>query len=57
MNELNQTQLFERVIESNVPNGNPRVQKIVARVWSAISSARSMNWISNRTNSGQVSTG
>ena len=32
MNELNQAQLFERVIESNVPNGDPRVQKIVARI-------------------------
>ena len=32
MNELNQAQLLERVTESNRPNGNPRVQKIVARI-------------------------
>jgi len=32
MNELTQTQLLERVTEANRPNGNPRVQKIVARI-------------------------
>ena len=32
MNELNQAQLLERVTESNRPNGNPRVQEIVARI-------------------------
>jgi catechol 1,2-dioxygenase len=32
MNELNQTQLLQRVIESNRPNGSPRVKKIVARI-------------------------
>jgi catechol 1,2-dioxygenase len=32
MNELTQTQLLERVTLSNRPNGNPRVQKITARI-------------------------
>jgi catechol 1,2-dioxygenase len=32
MNELTQTQLLERVTEANRPSGNPRVQKIVARI-------------------------
>src|SRR5437773_922310 len=32
MNELTQTQLLERVTEANRPSGNPRVQKITARI-------------------------
>ncbi|MEJ8823301.1 dioxygenase [Variovorax humicola] len=32
MNELTQTQLLERVTHSNRPDGNPRVQKITARI-------------------------
>jgi catechol 1,2-dioxygenase len=32
MNELTQTQLLERVTLSNRPDGNPRVQKITARI-------------------------
>ncbi|MDM0115196.1 dioxygenase [Variovorax sp. J22R133] len=32
MNELTQTQLLERVTLANRPNGNPRVQKITARI-------------------------
>ncbi|MEJ8849979.1 dioxygenase [Variovorax rhizosphaerae] len=32
MNEMNKTQLLEKVTHSNRPNGNPRVQKITARI-------------------------
>src|SRR5437868_12438281 len=32
MNEMSKTQLLERVTHSNRPNGNPRVQKIAARI-------------------------
>jgi catechol 1,2-dioxygenase len=32
MNEMNKTQLLEKVTHSNRPNGNPRVQKIAARI-------------------------
>ncbi len=32
MNELTQSQLLERVTESNRPHGNPRAQKIIARI-------------------------
>ena len=32
MNEMSKTQLLDKVTHTNRPNGNPRVQKITARI-------------------------
>lgn len=66
MNELNQTQLLERVTHANRPNGNPRVQKITARIVADLFRAiddldiqpdefwAGVDWLSRLASSGQA---